>query len=68
MEKDFGNNLKQLRQQHNLTQAKLGEILKFKGQTISYWELGKREPDICTLIHIAKFFEVSLDELCGNGG
>ena len=66
MSKKFGNILQELREDNNLSQQELGEILNFTGQTISYWELNKREPDIETLIKIAKYFDVTLDYLCGK--
>ncbi|MBQ4587523.1 MAG: helix-turn-helix transcriptional regulator [Clostridia bacterium] len=46
-----------------LSQQKLGELLGFCNQTISFWESGSREPDLDTLVKIAHFFGVSVDEL-----
>ena len=59
----FGKRLKELRIERGLSQQKLGEIFGFCNQTISFWESGSREPDLDTLLEIAHFFEVSLDEL-----
>ena len=59
----FGKKLKELRVERGLSQQKLGEIFGFCNQTISFWESGSREPDLDTLLEIAHFFEVSLDEL-----
>lgn len=59
----FGKNLKELRLEKGLSQQKLGEILGFCNQTISFWENGSREPDLDTILEIAQYFEVSLDEL-----
>ena len=60
---DFGKNLKELRIAKGLSQQKFGEILGFCNQTVSFWESGSREPDLDTLKKIARFFEVSYEEL-----
>lgn len=62
----FGENLKTLRLSENLSQTKLGEELGVCNQTVSFWELGKREPDLDMLLKIAEFFEVSTDYLLGK--
>ena len=59
----FGKHLKELRTEKALSQEKLGELLGFCNQTISFWESGSREPDLDTLVQIAHFFEVPLEEL-----
>ncbi|MBQ6882835.1 MAG: helix-turn-helix transcriptional regulator [Clostridia bacterium] len=59
----FGKKLKELRIDNGLSQQKLGELLGFCNQTISFWESGSREPDLDTLVKIAHFFGVSVDEL-----
>ncbi len=59
----FGKQLKELRLERGLSQQKFGEILGFCNQTISFWESGSREPDLDTLLEIAHFFNVSVEEL-----
>ena len=59
----FGKRLKECRMEKGLSQQKLGEALGFCNQTISFWENGSREPDLDTLLEIAKFFEISIEEL-----
>ena len=59
----FGKRLKELRIEKGLSQQKLGNLLGFCNQTISFWEMGSREPDLDTLIAIAHFFEVPIEEL-----
>ena len=59
----FGKRLKELRTEQGLSQQKLGEIFGFCNQTISFWENGSREPDLDTLVEIAHYFDVSLEEL-----
>lgn len=59
----FGRNLKKLRMEKGLSQQKMGEDLGFCNQTISFWENGSREPDLDTLVEIARYFQISLEEL-----
>ena len=59
----FGKHLKELRLEKNLSQRKLGEIFNVCNQTISFWEMGSREPDLDTLLEIAHFFDVPLEYL-----
>ena len=55
--------LLELRQQHNLTQKQLCENLNISRSVYSYFECGRRIPDIDTLLMFAEYYEVSLDEL-----
>ncbi|MBE5750847.1 MAG: helix-turn-helix transcriptional regulator [Clostridia bacterium] len=59
----FGKRLKELRLEKELSQEKLGQELGFSNQTISCWETGSREPDLETLLQIAHYFDVALEEL-----
>ncbi|MBQ8196930.1 MAG: helix-turn-helix transcriptional regulator [Clostridia bacterium] len=59
----FGKKLKELRIEKGLSQQKLGEQLGFCNQTVSFWEGGSREPDLDTLLSIAHFFEVKVEDL-----
>ena len=59
----FGKRLKELRIEKGLSQQKLGELLGFCNQTISFWESGSREPDLDTLVKIAHYFEIPFEEL-----
>lgn len=61
----FGENLKKLRQERNLTQERLAEFLGVSFQTISKWERGDNYPDITMLPEIASFFKISVDNLLG---
>lgn len=47
-------NIKLLRQQKNLTQKVLGDILHVSNKTISKWENGRGLPDIETIKRIAE--------------
>ncbi|PKR83250.1 helix-turn-helix domain-containing protein [Heyndrickxia camelliae] len=58
--------LKQLRKKNNFSQQQLADTLNLDQSSISYYELGKKEPGIDILIKIADLFEVSLDILVGR--
>lgn len=61
----FGENLKTLRNARSLSQKDLAEELGFSFQNISKWERNEIQPDIATLIEIAKFFSTTTDALLG---
>lgn len=61
----FGENIKKLRKEKELTQESLANYLGVSFQTISKWERGETYPDITFLPVIARFFDNSIDELLG---
>ena len=61
--KKFGENLRKLRDRHDMTQEALGKLLNVTQSTIAYYESGKKQPTLETLIIIADYFEVSTDFL-----
>ncbi len=65
MKTEFKNNLKFLRQERELGQVELAKQLGVSKGIISLWENGLREPNLASLVTIARFFHVSLDELVG---
>ena len=58
--------IKELREELYLTQVQLAEKLNTSQRNVSNWENGSTEPDCATIVKIADFFEVSLDELFGR--
>lgn len=58
--------LVQLRNNFNLTQEELGDIIGVARTTYAMYEQGKREMDYETLIKLANRFNVSLDYLFGR--
>lgn len=59
--------LKEKRKEYQLTQEQLAEKIFVSNKTISNWETGKTKPDIESLILLAKFFHLSLDNLLLEG-
>jgi putative transcriptional regulator len=57
------NRLAELRQRKFLTQEELADILEVSRQTISSIENGKYNPSIELAFKIARFFEVSIEEI-----
>ena len=62
---EFKVKLKELRKLNNLSQMQLAEILKTNNSSICDWERGRTQPDLQTLVDIARFFEVSSDYILG---
>ncbi|MBQ3115413.1 MAG: helix-turn-helix transcriptional regulator [Clostridia bacterium] len=62
-EKIIAQNLIDLRKHKNLKQAELSEAIGYSDKTISRWENGTSTPDISTLIKLAKFYNVTLEDL-----
>ena len=62
---NFGNKLKLLRLQDNMTQEQLAQKLNLTTSVISAYETGLRLPSYDVLIRIAKIFNVSTDYLLG---
>lgn len=59
----FSNKLKELREEHNITQAELAKALQLSRSCISMIEIGKNEPTASTLIAYANYFNLPIDEL-----
>lgn len=57
--------LRDLREDHDLTQAQLVEKLGMHKTTYTNYEQGKRDLPLSVAITLAKFYKVSLDYLAG---
>lgn len=55
--------LKIIRKQRNLNQQKIAMDLNISREVISYYENGKRNPDIKMLKTLSNYFNVSIDFL-----
>lgn len=62
----FANNLIKYRKINNLTQADLAQKLNYSDKAISKWERGESIPDLYTLLCIAQFYGVSINDLCSD--
>lgn len=62
----FNECLKYQREKCGYTQKQVAELLDIAPRSYQRYELGEREPNIETLIRIADFFKISLDELVGR--
>ena len=62
----FGANLKKLREDANLSQGQLADVIGVSKSTIGMYEQGKRMPNTNTILKdIATYFGVSIDYLVG---
>ena len=66
MKKSFGDRLKELRTEKQLTQEQLANTFNTGKASISHYESGKRFPDVHAIEKFAEFFQVSVDYLLGN--
>ena len=59
-------NLKKLREEKKISQAKIASDLNFNKMTYCNWENEKRQPTIQNLCQLADYYNVSLDYLVGR--
>ena len=60
------NRIRELRKQKKMTQKELANHLQIADSTLSYWEMGKYEPDNESLRKLSRFFLVPIDYLLGG--
>lgn len=63
MKTQFGNIIKSLREQHNLSQEELGNIVNVSDKTVSSWEINRTEPKMGIVQQLADYFDVTTDYL-----
>ena len=63
--REFGNRLRTLRKQKNLTQKQLASQIGVKNSIISFYEMGDRLPSPEIIVKLAAIFHVSADLLMG---
>lgn len=61
----FGDRLKELRKNKNLSQEKLGEFLGVSSNAVYSWEVGRSQPSIEIITKLADYFNVTTDYLLG---
>ena len=59
----FAYNLKILKKEKDLTQPQLAKELNVSKGMISFWENEVCEPTASNIITVAKFFDISIDDL-----
>lgn len=62
----FGKRLRELREERDMTQRQLADVINLSPSTIGMYESGRRDPDSATLRRIAEYFGVSTDYLLGR--
>ena len=60
------NRIRELRKQLDMTQKELATHLQIANSTLSYWEMGKYEPDSDALMKLSRFFKVPIDYILGG--
>lgn len=60
---NIGGKIRQLRKQKNISQEVLAQALGVSFQAVSKWETSVAMPDVAMIPAIARFFDVSTDEL-----
>jgi transcriptional regulator with XRE-family HTH domain len=66
MSNQFGDNLKKIRTDKNMTQADLGKLIFLSAQAISKWEKGESSPDVDMIVQLAKVLQVDANTLFGT--
>ena len=59
----MAENIREMRKARGITQTELAQSLSVTPQSVSRWETGQAYPDVVLLPRIAKYFDVTLDEL-----
>lgn len=59
------DNVKRLREQKNLSQQQLADLIGVNQAMIHYIEVGTKVPSLAVAISLAKAFECSIDALVG---
>ena len=62
----FAERLSALLEEKNISQGEFAEMMKCSRQSINFYILGKRSPDIVLAAEMAKCLGVSCDYLLGN--
>lgn len=62
---NIGEGIKQQRLRLGITQSELARGTGIKQQNISRWENNTHTPDIVQCVVLAKYFDITLEELIG---
>lgn len=61
----YSERIRSLREDRDMTQTQIANLLKVGQKTYSDYELGKTRIPVDSLILLAKFYDVSMDYICG---
>ena len=61
---DIEKRIKEVREANHLSQAELAKICQSNQATIAKTEAGKTAPSLKLLLHMAEYFDMSMDYLC----
>ena len=62
----YTERIRALREDNDKTQAEIANLLKVGQKTYSDYELGKTRIPVDSLIVLAKYYNVSMDYICGT--
>lgn len=60
---NIGENIKAVREHHNMSQNDFAKLLNMTASAVSAWELGTREPRVKNLRQIAELFQIPMSVL-----
>ena len=58
----IGAKIKELRIEHNLSQASFAKLIGVSQKAVDYWERNENEPKASYIIALVKAFNISFDE------
>jgi len=61
----YNERIREIRENHSLTQQKVADLLHFGQRTYADYESGKTRIPIDNLLILAKFYNVSMDYITG---
>lgn len=64
-ELNLASNITRLRHEQKITQEELADFLGVTKASVSKWENAQSTPDLLLLLHLASFFDVTIDGLLG---
>ena len=62
----FGENLKSLRKNNNLSQEQLAEKVRVSRQSVSKWETGEAYPEMNNILELCKIFKCNINDLVND--
>ena len=62
---NYSERIRALREDHDKTQSEIAQLLNVGQRTYCDYELGKTRLPVDSLIVLAKFYNVSMDYICG---